>query len=197
MSNQFYNHLYNLAFDLEKNNAISYRKYIESNQAIALDSLKQLEIAFKDFQSETELYSVDDQVRVSVENLATMELEKIKMEIEYDYLSNMYDKPRPDITSIGVKLETLKDKITKMKNDDQYVQLPIAEIPDKSMLYLRYYRNIMIQEKITDFLTLKLEHAKLDERKTTANYIFIRSGSANGKESLASANCISSYYHVL
>lgn len=173
MANSFYNHLFDLALELERNNAIIYRDYIQFNHTIAVDSLRNLEEYFMEFQSIHGVYSIEEQVKLSVENLASMELEKVKMEIEFDYLSSLYDDTRPELKNLGVKLNKVRNKIEQMKTDEEFTQLPTSNIPDKGMQFLRFYRAVLIQEKIVEFLTLRLEQAKLEERKTTANIFLL------------------------
>jgi capsule polysaccharide export protein KpsE/RkpR len=167
MANYFYDCLYELAMEIEQISASNYRDFIERSYFIALDSLHSLEERFKSFQKQHGLYNVDEQVKVAINHLAELESEKVAMEIEYDFLSFQRDSDRPELVNLAKKLDIIKNKINQLRSDDEYVEIPLENIPENSMLYLRFYRDILIQEKITDFLALKLEEAKLDERKNS------------------------------
>lgn len=183
MANAFYDYLYNLTLEIEQKNATDYREYIAENTLLAQKSLRSLEEEFKNFQKKYGIYSVEDQIRVAVENLASMELEKVKIEIEYNYLANRYsDRERPEVMDLKLKLRSINEKIEQMKSDKNYMQLAMIDIPEKSMHYLRYYRDILVQEKIVEFLTLKLEQAKLEERKTTANIFLLDKATPSEKK---------------
>ncbi|MCF7807590.1 MAG: hypothetical protein K9N38_03595 [Candidatus Marinimicrobia bacterium] len=164
-----YTELVKIMLELNQANAFDYRMYMENAYESAAEELRESEIAFNQFQKETGIVSLEDQTIATIGAVTELELEKVKREIELDYLRQTLTPDHPDVQSKMLELAAFKKKLAEIKHNDESYLVAVDQLPDNSLAYLRHFRDVTVNSKLSEFLALQLEQARMEEQKETVN----------------------------
>ncbi|MCH7877964.1 MAG: HDOD domain-containing protein [candidate division Zixibacteria bacterium] len=122
---------------------------------------------------------IEDGRALIVETAAELNANIIAKEVEVSVLSGYVSESHSELTRAKSELTELRRKFDEMKtgrnrdilnnNGTQNTRLfiPLNEVPDLGLKYIRRYREVSLQQKILEFLLPQYEQAKIQEAKDT------------------------------
>ncbi len=155
--------------------ARNQRIFVERRYQQALQDLKEAEERLNRFQKEYKVAEVKEQVRASLEASAQLEAIAVQSEVEYNVLKDALGENHPQVLQSKSKAQELRKQVKRFEqgglNSD--IIIPFEKMPDVGMEYVRLYRNLLLQTKIVEFLTMQYEQAKIQEAKDTPNLLIL------------------------
>lgn len=133
---------------------------ISSNLKIAEDSLNL-------FQKRNGVFEIEEQAKKTIEEFAIMEAELAKQKTELKILEKIYGENSPQVLTQSISVGEYEKSYERFKaglEKDQLL-LSLKSIPNKSLEYLRLYRNVKIYSTILEFLIPLYEQARFEEQK--------------------------------
>lgn len=163
----------NRTYKTEK--AMNNRIFIENRYNQNLTDLKNAETALNLFQKEYGAIDLPTQARESIAAAANLKAEVIAKEIEVNSLEEFFSTNHNAYRQSRIQLNEMKKKYqefifgasngtTEMVKD---IFIPFQAIPDLGLQYARLYRNVLLQEKLLEFILPLYEQAKIQEAKDT------------------------------
>jgi len=131
--------------------AHSNREFIEQRvNKIYLD-LHKAEDALRAFQEKSQMPLGTDASTSAISSIAELYAMKAKKEIEIAILERTVSKDNPVLVQYKIEQNEIEKKV--------------AGVPEAGISTLRLYREVMIQQKILEFVLPLLEQARVDEQK--------------------------------
>jgi len=157
------------------------RFFIEKRYLQNLSDLKTAEEALKNFQKDNQAISLPEQTRATITAAAEMKAQIIAKEIEAEQMATNLGKGHPDYVRIQNELRILQNKYDEFKfganekamlvnhpdKNRKDIFIPIDEVPDLGLQYVRLFREVTLQEKIMEFILPQYEQARIQEAKDT------------------------------
>ncbi len=171
IANYFVEILDSLNIKLNVEQAKNNRIFIEKRYLKNISDLKSAEDSMYVFQKKYGVFAVPDQVEAAVKASAALEAQLVQQELLQESVKKQYGLHSPQYQEIFDQVNFIKNKIENLKTESKFsfptnVFLPFKEIPDLSLKYYRYYRDIEIQTKIMEVILPMYEEAKVDEQKS-------------------------------
>ena len=144
------------------------REFIEKRFIQNKNDLKTAEEEFAEFQRKYGVFSVEDQLKMSVEISAGVEAQLLEKQIALNVLKNQVN-PNPFlIKSMQDEISAIQKEVNKIRKGTSDIELmiPFKDIPDLQVKYLRLFREIEIQTKVLEFIYPLYEQALMDENKS-------------------------------
>jgi uncharacterized protein involved in exopolysaccharide biosynthesis len=159
----------NIKINIEQ--ATNSRKFIETRYTQNLDDLKNAEDTLYKFQKRYGIVAVPEQLEVSIKAAAEFEAQLARKEMESYFMKQAYGENSPQYLGTMAEYNLIKNKILELKNSTQMssvsnVLFPFKNMPDISIKYLRYYREVEIQQSILEVILPLYEQAKVEEQKS-------------------------------
>jgi tyrosine-protein kinase Etk/Wzc len=151
MTNFIVETLNQISVDLGKGEARSNREFLEGRVAETREDLKVAEDRFRDFQQEHGMVILPDDVKSSAASLGDLYARKLKTELQLALLKRSTGIDNPAYTQL------------QMENEEIGKQL--ARFPDLGVESFRLYRNMLIQQKVLEFLIPLYEQARVEEHR--------------------------------
>ena len=175
MANFFISELDRVNKYLKTERARNSRTFIEKRYVQNQSDLKSAEDAFKAFQRKNGAVALPEQTSATISTAAELKAKIMSKEFELGFLENYIGNSSSEILRVKGEMNQLNKKYDELKfgfknrqnvNKDD-VLFSLYEIPELGLEYARLVREIMIQEKIMEFLLPQLEQAKIQEAKDT------------------------------
>ena len=133
---------------------------IKQNLKIAEDSLLY-------YQQETGILNPEEQIKGIMQAYANLETELITSEIEKSILENIWDENSPQLQKLDITIDEYEKKINELKEkgEDNGILLSLKSLPEKTLNYFRYLREVEVNSRILEFILPLYEQAKLEEQK--------------------------------
>lgn len=153
--------------------AKAIREFIEKRLNESLLDLKSAEEAYEAFQKENKLISLEDQVKASLDVIATLNGELILAEIELGVMQKSLSPDNFHYKNQVFRIEQIKNKIEafeiggKENGGKSTLNIILADAPELALKFVRLMRELKIQEKIFELLKQQYEHAKIQEMRDT------------------------------
>ena len=176
IANRFFELIKELEIELSIERAGRFRQFIEESYVEATVKLTLYEDSLRQYSEETGLVSLEDQVALSISMLGSVEAQKLKLELERDLMSGFSTQENPAFRKLSLEIAVLDQKISQMKTSNSYSNIPMRELPGKTLDFLRLFRQVTIQEKILEFLIPQVENARVEEKKKYTNITLIDKG---------------------
>ncbi|MEO8398346.1 MAG: hypothetical protein ABI550_00885 [Ignavibacteriaceae bacterium] len=159
----------NIKFNIEQ--ASNNRRFIEKRYFQNLDDLKKAEDSLYRFQKRYGIVAVPEQLEVSVKAAAEIEAQLAKKEVEAYFIKQQFGENSPHYKGVISEYNLLRDKVLELKNSSKMsstsnILFPFKEMPDISIKYLRYYRELETQQTILEVVLPLYEQAKVEEQKS-------------------------------
>jgi tyrosine-protein kinase Etk/Wzc len=174
MANFFISQLDKMNKELRTEKGKNNREFIEKRVLQNKIDLAKAENEYNDFQKKHGIISIEEQTKASIEVVAQLKAMITSKEVELGYKSRNYSETNDEIEQARKELKAMQKKYDELSNaagsqDAKTfdVFLPMSTVPDLGMQYARLYRELMIQEKIMEFLVPMYEQAKIQEAKDT------------------------------
>lgn len=165
--------LKNINIKISQESAKKYREFIQDSYNKSIKELTIFEDSLRAYQENYGVFDIKFQTETVIEQLAELEAQKVKLELQLEYLEKNLKANNQDIASAKTQINLLQKKISAFKNSTKYSNLAINTIPKLGLNFLRIYRDVMINQKIIGILRPQLEKAKIDEFKNIANLTVI------------------------
>jgi len=182
MNNFIISELQRIITEVNIGKAKHTREFLENRYTEVINELKISEDNFADFQKNTGLLSAQDQLKAVVNTVSDLSYEILKMEIESEILKINYGQKNSLYLENYQKLSTLKKKKKEIYEgnnlDNNSLQIPIKELPDLAIKFLRMQREVEIRSKLIEFLLPQLEQAKIQEQKSIPTFSILDPGFA-------------------
>lgn len=154
------------------------RVYIERRYLKNVEDLKFAEDSMYFFQKKYGVVAIPEQLELSFKAAAEIEAQLVQQQLAADLIENQAGKESPQYIAIKNQVNNLKQKIEELKNSSKLpytsnILFPFKEIPEMSLKYFRYYREIELQSKIMEFLLPMYEQAKVEEQKSTPTLLIL------------------------
>lgn len=178
MANAFIEELDKVNTQLKTEKAHNNRIFIEKRYEQNINDLKNAEEELKTFQKTYGVIALPQQTVLAIETAAELNANIIAKEVEVSVLSGYVSESHSELTRAKSELTELRRKFDEMKtgrnrdlnnNGTQNTRLfiPLNEVPDLGLKYIRHYREVSLQQKILEFLLPQYEQAKIQEAKDT------------------------------
>jgi tyrosine-protein kinase Etk/Wzc len=166
----------NIKYNSEK--ARNNRIFIEDRYSKNVKDMKDAEDSLYKFQKKYGIVAVPEQLEVSVKAAAEIESELNKKEIEIFLIKQQYGENSPQYQGSLAEVNLLKKKVNELKNSPNLsstsnVFFSFKEMPDIAIKYLRYYREVKIQEEVLEIIMPMYEQAKVEEQKSIPTIMVI------------------------
>jgi len=179
MANAFIEELDRVNTQLKTEKAHNNRIFIEKRYEQNINDLKNAEEELNAFQKTYGVIALPEQTVIAIETAAELNANIIAKEVEVSVLSGYVSESHSELTRAKSELTELRRKFDEMKtgrnrdilnnNGTQNTRLfiPLNEVPDLGLKYVRRYREVSLQQKILEFLLPQYEQAKIQEAKDT------------------------------
>lgn len=159
----------NIKINVEQ--ATNSRKFIETRYVQNLQDLKNAEDSLYKFQNKYGIVAVPEQLEVSIKAAAEYEAQLARKEMESFFMKQTFGENSPQYLGVMAEFNMLKDKVLELKNSTKMssvsnVLFPFKNMPDISIKYLRYFREVEIQQSILEVILPLYEQAKVEEQKS-------------------------------
>lgn len=178
VSNTFVKLLNDINMETNQKTAGSTRKFIEERLNENKNNLAQAEVDLMEFQKKYNAISIEDQVKVTIENTAQFIAQLMSLKIELGVLKQNYSSSYQSVKDIEIKIQEIekildgvntgKQTSVNVNNiDDIGVFLPLDAVPELGLEYARLFRQLKIQEILFELLTQQFEQSKIKEKENT------------------------------
>jgi len=159
-----------LNIKLNGEQAANNRKFIEQRYLKNLDDLRDSEDSLHFFQKKYGIFAVPEQLTVAVKAAAEIEAQLMSKEVTAYFVKQQYGDNSPQFQGAQAEVNILKAKVSELKNSNDVfsssnIFFPFKNVPDITLSYLRYYRQVEIQSKILELVLPMYEQAKVEEQK--------------------------------
>lgn len=160
----------NLSIERAENN----RMFLESRVTDTHSKLAKAEDDLKGLQQETGILVIPEQISEGIKLVTQIEAKVIELNNQLNYLKKVIDVNSPQYIRVKYELAEYQktlNELTNGKNGEQLLQTlpPLSDIPDITLQYYRYFRDIQIHTKILEFIYPQYEKARLEEAKDIPN----------------------------
>jgi tyrosine-protein kinase Etk/Wzc len=164
-----------LKIEKARNNRI----FLEKRYTQALAELKQKEEEFKNFQQRYNTIVLTEQTTATIKVIAELKAQMIVKEIEINALRKSVGDSNIGIKKLLNELHALENqyndlmatsgKLDNISNSSKPkdILLAFGDMPELGVMYARLVRDVMIQEKVIEFILPQYEQAKFQEAKDT------------------------------
>ncbi len=180
MTNFFISELDRISAKLRTSKARNTRIFIEERFNQNIEDLHHAEDLFKQFQEKHGTIALPEQTNATISAMAELKAQIITKEVELGVLRKNVGEKHADFIKTYDELKELNKKYDEMnvgklkessnrevKTDQKDVFLTLENVPNLSLHYARLYRDVLIQEKIMEFLLPQFEQAKIQEARDT------------------------------
>lgn len=143
------------------------RLFLEKRYDDIKTSLKTAEDSLVLYQKESGILQVENQAKVSFEAYSRLEADLASKQIEYSIINKLYGETSPQATSANISVKEYENKLNEIKNgkDKSGSILPLKNLPQNSMKYLRHFRDVTIYNKMLEFIIPLYEQSRFEEQK--------------------------------
>ena len=178
MANFFIEELDRVNKQLKTDRARNTRIIIEKRYNQNLEDRRQAEERFKEFQEKYGVIALPEQTEATITAAAELKAQIIAKDVEVGVLSKYMGESHANFIMAQYELNELNNRYqefrsggketTQPKNSDlNDLFLPLEKIPDLGIKYVRLFRELTLQEKLSEFFLPQYEQAKIQEAKNT------------------------------
>ncbi len=135
-------------------------KDIKNNLEVAEDSLMH-------YQQKSGMLDAESQVKAILDAYSTLETDLINKQVQEKIYSKILSKDSPRLKDLQIEVNEYEKKLASIKENGQPESpiLALNSLPQKAINYLRYYRQVQIDNELLKFVLPLYEQAKFDEQK--------------------------------
>jgi tyrosine-protein kinase Etk/Wzc len=171
IANAYVEQLRKLTQDLAVTEAGQRRLFFERQLELAKNSLADAEQALKETEQKTGLIQLDGQARAIIEAVVKLRAQMAAKEVELHAMRLFSTEQNPDVMLGEQELSGLRAQLAlleKQSGGPGNVQVPVGNVPEAGLQYVRKLRDVKYAETIFEILAKQYEAARLDEAKTAA-----------------------------
>jgi len=180
MADSFIDELEKVHIQLKVEKARDTRLFIEKRYLQNLEDLSRAEETLKTFQEKNGLVSLPEQTITTIQAASELKAQIMATEIEMDVMKKYVGENHADVIKTKNQLTELRNKysefrsrkdpasnVLKQTDSTNDVFIPLDDVPEMGLEYARLFREVMLQEKLLEFLLPQYEEAKIKEAKDT------------------------------
>jgi tyrosine-protein kinase Etk/Wzc len=149
------------------------REYIEETLMATRARLDGAAAALRDFQQQHGMVEIGEQTRVTVEAIAALEAERARFDIERGMLSGFSSPEHVDVRRMDAQISEIDGQLAALRGASASgapasrsgVLLPFDKIPELGLELADLTREVIVQEKVYEFLSSQLEEARIQESR--------------------------------
>ena len=171
IANAYVEQLRKLTQDLAVTEAGQRRLFFERQLELAKNNLADAEQALKETEQKTGLIQLDGQAKAIIEAVVKLRALMAAKEVELHAMRLFSTEQNPDVMLGEQELSGLRAQLAlleKQSGGTGSVQVPIGNVPEAGLQYVRKLRDLKYAETIFEILAKQYEAARLDEAKTAA-----------------------------
>ncbi len=171
IANAYVEQLRKLTQDLAVTEAGQRRLFFERQLELAKNNLADAEQALKETEQKTGLIQLDGQAKAIIEAVVKLRALMAAKEVELHAMRLFSTEQNPDVMLGEQELSGLRAQLAlleKQSGGTGSVQVPIGNVPEAGLQYVRKVRDVKYAETIFEILAKQYEAARLDEAKTAA-----------------------------
>jgi tyrosine-protein kinase Etk/Wzc len=177
MADFFISELDRVNKSLKTERARNTRIFLENRYRQNIADLQKAEEDFKIFQRRHGAVALPEQTSALISSMAELKAQIITKEIEVNVLQTHFGAFNAELTRAKTELDQLKSRYSEFLSSrrgsspvrplDDDLFPAFSDLPDVGLQYARLLREVMLQEKILEFLLPQYEDAKIQEAKDT------------------------------
>jgi len=156
MNNFILNELDSIITVINTKKAKHLRIFIEDRYNTVVEDLAIAESELKEFQKNTGLMAVPEQIITIIDKLAVIRVEISQAEVKREVLLASLGKNHPELIKCEQEITSLKQEYERLKAGTSFEKdgliVPFNKLPELSMEYIELQREIEIQTKLLEFL---------------------------------------------
>ena len=171
IANGYVEQLRNLTQDLAVTEAGQRRLFFERQLEVAKNNLANAEQALKETEQKTGLIQLDGQAKAIIDSVVKLRALMAAKEVELHAMRLFSTEQNPDVMLAEQQLSGLRAQLAPLEKQSGGagdVQVPVGDVPEAGLQYVRKLRDVKYAETIFDLLAKQYEAARLDEAKTAA-----------------------------
>jgi len=171
IANAYVEQLRKLTQDLAVTEAGQRRLFFERQLELAKNNLADAEQALKETEQKTGLIQLDGQAKAIIEAVVKLRALMAAKEVELHAMRLFSTEQNPDVMLGEQELSGLRAQLAlleKHSGGTGNVQVPVGNVPEAGLQYVRKLRDVKYAETIFEILGKQYEAARLDEAKTAA-----------------------------
>jgi len=171
IANAYVEQLRKLTQDLAVTEAGQRRLFFERQLELAKNKLADAEQALKETEQKTGLIQLDGQAKAIIESVVKLRALMAAKEVELHAMRLFSTEQNPDVMLGEQELSGLRAQLAlleKQGGGPGNVQVPVGNVPEAGLQYVRKLREVKYAETIFEILAKQYEAARLDEAKTAA-----------------------------
>lgn len=164
-------------------NAKRNRLFIEEQVNIAKKNLQMAEDEFREFQEKYNAVAIDKQMEESIKLYAELVGMLSEREVKLGVLKKITTPDNPEAIALEHEIREIKRKLKELEEGQKKADLkgyvldptkkiiiPIENVPNLAIEYIRRRRELEIQNEIYKVLLTSLEKAKIEEAKEDVSF---------------------------
>jgi tyrosine-protein kinase Etk/Wzc len=175
IANAYIDQLRLLTQDLAMTEAGQRRLFFERQLELAKNNLADAEQALKETEQKTGMIQLDGQAKAIIESVVKLRALIAAKEVELHAMRLFSTEQNPDVLLGEQQLSGLREQLTLLEKqsagtsrDLGDVQVPVGNVPEAGLQYVRKLRDMKYAETMFEILAKQYEAARLDEAKTAA-----------------------------
>jgi uncharacterized protein involved in exopolysaccharide biosynthesis len=167
------------AYTVAKKNRIFLEERVKQTEL----KLSQVEQDFKDFQQRYNVVAIDKQMEEGLKIYAELVAKLAEKEMQLEVMRKITSPDNPEVVTLNYEINELRKKIRELEEGQKVMQvkgyildrskkliIPLENVPELAMEYLRRRRELEIQNEIYKVLLRALEQARIEEEKETLSF---------------------------
>ena len=185
IANAYVDELDKLTRQLGMSSAGRMRVFLEKRINETKRELQTAEDNLKEFQTNHKMIALDEQTKAMVEGAAQLEGQLIAAETELGILRSFATAANPRVKLVQTKIAELKKQLGLLAGSSAHAtnesgakrgfarpssdsfSIPLSQVPDLGLEFVRLLREVKIQETVFELLTQQYELARVNEAKDT------------------------------
>ena len=167
MANFFIEKMDSINRYLQTESAQNNRIFIENRYLQNKQDLKEAEEKLKSFQEQHQTIAIEQQTQATIAAAAEIKSQLIAKQIELRILEQNVGSSNVKVQKIENEIQTLEGRIEDFYWEQDKLFISLDDVPDLTVQYGRLMREVMLQQKIMEFLLPQYEQAKIQEAKDT------------------------------
>ncbi len=147
-------------------------KLIEKRYMKNLHDIDSLQAEMEIFQKKYGVIEFFDQTKSIISAMADLEAKALMKKAELDAIEKNYGKSSPQFYAARVQLEALNKQIDNLKYSNKKIEkpfsslfIPLNKLPELGKKYTELYTNLLLQQKLREYILPEYEQAKLQLQK--------------------------------
>jgi len=154
--------------------AAATRRFVEARLSTVEGELHKAEDDLRDFQQKTGSIALEDQLKVMVQGLALIRVDRMKQEMDLSLLEDELGPNHRRVQSLRARIAAIDRQIAAAEaSGDSAATLTAGNAPELALKSLRLIRQVTVYDQIYQFLTQAAEQAKIDELRNTPTFTIL------------------------